>query len=207
MPRPGRLFTFFRHRVRARKPNSLVLRAGVREPNQSPGHFFTFFRHRVRARKPNSLALRTGEREPNRGPGSISLFSRHKVRARKPSSLALRAGVREPNQSPGHFFTFFRHRVRARKPNSLALRTDERKLLPHAAPGPPANPLHKKGKQRFQNRNRCSLSLGNYLIGYISFKVSSVTNPCCYALFLRRVTARLAHADRNSTTIPMKPLV
>ena len=71
MPRNGWHFpfSFLRHRVRAQKPNSLALRAGVREPNRGPGRFFTFFRHRVRARKPSSLALRAGVREPNRGPG------------------------------------------------------------------------------------------------------------------------------------------
>ena len=97
-------FHFMRHRVRARKPNSLALRAGEREPNRGPGRFFSFFRHRVRARKPSSLALRAGEREPNRGPGRFFSFFRHRVRARKPNSLALRAGAREPNRGPGHFF-------------------------------------------------------------------------------------------------------
>ena len=51
--------------VRARKPNSLALPAGVREPNQSTGCFSASFRSRVRARKPNSLALPAGVREPN----------------------------------------------------------------------------------------------------------------------------------------------
>ena len=71
MPRNGWHFpfSFLRHRVRAQKPNSLALRAGVREPNRGPGRFSAFFRLRVRARKPSSLALRAGEREPNRGPG------------------------------------------------------------------------------------------------------------------------------------------
>ena len=97
-------FIFLRHRVRARKPNLLALRAGEREPNRGPGHFFAFFRHRVRARKPSSLALRAGEREPNRGPGRLFAFFQHRVRARKPSSLTLRAGEREPNRGPGRLF-------------------------------------------------------------------------------------------------------
>ena len=98
------LFHFLRHRVRVRKPNSLALRAGGREPNRSPGHFFAFFRHRVRARKPNSLALPAGERELCRCSGWLSASFRPGVRARKPNSLALRAGEREPNRSPGRFF-------------------------------------------------------------------------------------------------------
>ena len=102
--RPDHFFAFLRHKVRARKPSSLALRAGEREPNRGPGRFFSFFRHRVRARKPSSLALRAGEREPTRGPGHFFAFFRHRVRARKPSSLALRAGEREPNRGPGRFF-------------------------------------------------------------------------------------------------------
>ena len=101
---PGRFFAFFRHRVRARKPNSVALRATVREPCRRPGSISLFSRHKVRARKPNSVALQATVREPCRRPGSISLFSRHKVRARKPNPLALRAAVREPLppcRSPG----------------------------------------------------------------------------------------------------------
>ena len=106
MPRNGWHFpfSFLRHRVRAQKPNSLALRAGVREPNRGPGSISLFSRHKVRAQKPNSLALRAGVREPPRGPGRFFAFFRLRVRARKPSSLALRAGVREPNRGPGHFF-------------------------------------------------------------------------------------------------------
>ena len=85
--------------VRARKPNSLALPAGVREPNRSAGCFSASFRSKVRARKPNSLALPTGVREPNQSVSCFSASFRSKVRARKPSSLALPAGVREPNQS------------------------------------------------------------------------------------------------------------
>ena len=85
--------------VRARKPNSLALPAGVREPNQSAGCFSASFRSKVRARKPNSLALPAGVREPNQSAGCFSASFRSKVRARKPNSLALPTGVREPNQS------------------------------------------------------------------------------------------------------------
>ena len=41
---PGPFFAFFRHRVRARKPISLALRAGEREPNRRPDRLFSFFR-------------------------------------------------------------------------------------------------------------------------------------------------------------------
>ena len=85
--------------VRARKPNSLALPAGVREPNRSAGCFSASFRSKVRARKPNSLALPAGVREPNQSAGCFSASFRSRVRARKPNSLALPAGVREPNQS------------------------------------------------------------------------------------------------------------
>ena len=101
---PGSISLFSRHKVRARKPSSLALRAVVREPNRGPGSISLFSRHKVRAQKPNSLALRAGVREPNRGPGRFSAFFRLRVRARKPSSLALRAGEREPNRGPGRFF-------------------------------------------------------------------------------------------------------
>ena len=57
--------------VRARKPNSLALPAGVREPNQSAGCFSASFRSKVRARKPNSLALPTGVREPNQSAAPV----------------------------------------------------------------------------------------------------------------------------------------
>ena len=95
-PAGGLLFRIFRSTVRARKPSSLTLRAGVREPRRPAGSFFRIFRSTVRARKPNSLALRAGVREPRRPAGSFFRIFRSAVRARKPSSLALRAGVREP---------------------------------------------------------------------------------------------------------------
>ena len=107
--------------VRARKPNSLALPAGVREPNRSAGCFSASFRSKVRARKPNSLALPTGVREPNQSVSCFSASFRSKVRARKPNSLALPTGVRKPNQSVSCFSASFRSKVRARKPNSLAL--------------------------------------------------------------------------------------
>ena len=120
--------------VRARKPNSLALPAGVREPNQSAGCFSASFRSKVRARKPNSLALPAGVREPNQSAGCFSASFRSKVRARKPNSLALPAGVREPNQSAGCFSASFRSKVRARKPNSLALPAGVREPNQSAAP-------------------------------------------------------------------------
>ena len=120
--------------VRARKPNSLALPAGVREPNRSAGCFSASFRSKVRARKPNSLALPTGVREPNQSVSCFSASFRSKVRARKPNSLALPAGVREPNQSTGCFSASFRSRVRARKPNSLALPAGVREPNQSAAP-------------------------------------------------------------------------
>ena len=164
MPRNGWHFpfSFLRHRVRAQKPNSLALRAGVREPNRGPGSISLFSRHKVRAQKPNSLALRAGVREPPRGPGRFFAFFRLRVRARKPSSLALRADVREPCRRPGSISPFSRLKVRAQKPNSLALRAGEREpCAPCRSPGLRQIPCTKKRKQRFQNRNRCSLYLGD----------------------------------------------
>ena len=67
--------------VRARKPNSLALPAGVREPNQSAGCFSASFRSRVRARKPNSLALPAGVREPNQSAASGLARSGEETRA------------------------------------------------------------------------------------------------------------------------------
>ena len=99
----GRLFLFFRTGVRARKPNSLALRAGEREPCRRRGRLFLFFRPGVRARKPNSLTLQAGERELYRLRGRLFLFFRTGVRARKPNSLALRAGEREPYRLRGGF--------------------------------------------------------------------------------------------------------
>ena len=123
----GTRFTVLRvPRVRARKPSSLALRAGGREPGRRPGSFFRIFRSTVRARKPNSLALRAGGREPRRPAGFFFRIFRSTVRARKPSSLALRAGVREPRRRPGSFFRIFKSAVRARKPSSLTLRADVR---------------------------------------------------------------------------------
>ena len=96
-PASGMRFTVLRiPRVRARKPSSLTLRAGVREPRRPAGSFFRIFRSAVRARKPSSLALRAGVREPCRSASSFFRIFRSAVRARKPSSLALRAGGREP---------------------------------------------------------------------------------------------------------------
>ena len=126
-PAGGMRFTVLRiPRVRARKPSSLALRAGGREPGRPAGSFFRIFRSTVRARKPNSLALRAGGREPGRRPGSFFRIFRSAVRARKPNSLALRAGGREPCRPAGFFFRIFRSAVRARKPNSLALRAGGR---------------------------------------------------------------------------------
>ena len=123
----GTRFTVLRvPRVRARKPSSLALRAGGREPGRRPGSFFRIFRSTVRARKPNSLALRAGGREPRRRPGSFFRIFKSAVRARKPSSLTLRAGGREPGRRPGSFFRIFRSAVRARKPSSLTLRAGGR---------------------------------------------------------------------------------
>ena len=96
---PSRSLPSPRPVVRARKPNSLALPAGGREPNLSPGCFSASSRSRVRARKPNLLALPAGGREPNLSPGCFSASFRSRVRARKPNSLALPAGGREPNQS------------------------------------------------------------------------------------------------------------
>ena len=67
--------------VRARKPNSLALPAGVREPNQSVSCFSASFRSRVRARKPNSLALPAGVREPNQSAASGLARSGEETRA------------------------------------------------------------------------------------------------------------------------------
>ena len=119
-------FTHSEPAVRARKPNSLALSAGGREPNLSPGCFSASFRSRVRAREPNSLALPAGRREPILSPGCFSASSSSKVRARKPNSLALPADGREPNLSPDCFSASSRSRVRARKPNLLALRAGGR---------------------------------------------------------------------------------
>ena len=126
-PASGMRFTVLRiPRVRARKPSSLTLRAGVREPRRPAGSFFRIFRSAVRARKPSSLALRAGVREPCRSASSFFRIFRSAVRARKPSSLTLRAGGREPRRSAGSFFRIFRSAVRARKPSSLALRAGVR---------------------------------------------------------------------------------
>ena len=65
-------FTHSEPAVRARKPNSLALSAGGREPNLSPGCFSASSSSRVRARKPNSLALPAGGREPNQNMGCFS---------------------------------------------------------------------------------------------------------------------------------------
>ena len=138
------------------------LRADVREPHRDPGSISLFSRHKVRARKPSSLALRADVREPPRRPVRIFAFSRHRVRARKPNSLALRATVREPCRRPGSISPFSRLKVRAQKPNSLALRAGEREpCAPCRRPGLRQIPCTKKRKQRFQNRNRCSLYLGD----------------------------------------------
>ena len=67
--------------VRARKPNSLALPAGVREPNQSAGCFSASFRSKVRARKPNSLALPAGVREPNQSAAPVLARSDEGTRA------------------------------------------------------------------------------------------------------------------------------
>ena len=97
----GTRFTVLRvPRVRAQKPSSLALRAGVREPCRLPGSFFRIFRSAVRARKPSSLTLRAGVREPCRPAGFFFRIFRSTVRARKPSSLTLRAGGREPCRLP-----------------------------------------------------------------------------------------------------------
>ena len=101
-PAGGMRFTVLRiPRVRARKPNSLALRAGGRELRRPASSFFRIFRSTVRARKPSSLALRAGGREPRRPASSFFRIFRSTVRARKPSSLALRAGVREPHRPAG----------------------------------------------------------------------------------------------------------
>ena len=100
-PAGGLLFRIFRSTVRARKPSSLTLRAGVREPRRPAGSFFRIFRSTVRARKPNSLALRAGVREPRRPAGSFFRIFRSAVRAQKPNSLAFRAGEREPRRPVG----------------------------------------------------------------------------------------------------------
>ena len=132
---PGRLgsangrdafYCFARPTVRAQKPSSLALRAGVREPCRPAGFFFRIFRSTVRAQKPSSLTLRAGVREPCRLPGSFFRIFRSAVRARKPNSLALRAGVREPRRPAGFFFRIFRSTVRAQKPSSLTLRAGGR---------------------------------------------------------------------------------
>ena len=100
-PAGGMRFTVLRiPRVRARKPNSLALRANGREPGRPAGSFFRIFRSTVRARKPSSLALRAGGRELRRPASSFFRIFRSTVRARKPSSLTLRAGVREPRRPP-----------------------------------------------------------------------------------------------------------
>ena len=80
--RPGSISLFSRHKVRARKPSSLALRAAVREPLRAPGSFFAFFRHRVRAQKPNSVALRAAVREPlpHAGPWAAGRTLTHKKR-------------------------------------------------------------------------------------------------------------------------------
>ena len=73
-PAGGMRFTVLRiPRVRARKPSSLALRAGGREPGRPAGSFFRIFRSTVRARKPNSLALRAGGREPRRLPSRVQM--------------------------------------------------------------------------------------------------------------------------------------
>ena len=92
---PSRSLPSPRPVVRARKPNSLALPAGGREPNLSPGCFSASSRSRVRARKPNLLALPAGGREPNLSPGCFSASFRSRVRARKPNSLALPAGANQ----------------------------------------------------------------------------------------------------------------
>ena len=71
--RLGSFFRIFRSTVRARKPNSLALRAGVREPSRPAGSFFRIFRSAVRARKPSSLTLRADGRK--RAPAGGPLFS------------------------------------------------------------------------------------------------------------------------------------
>ena len=93
---PGRLSHFFWAVVCARKPNSLALRVGEREPCGRHGLLFHFFRAGVRAWKPKSLALRGGERELCGRHGRLSHFFRGGVRAWKPNSLTLRVGEREP---------------------------------------------------------------------------------------------------------------
>ena len=119
--------------VRPRKPNSLALPVGKREPKLSTGRFSISFRSGVRARKPNSLALPAGRREPKLSTGRFSISFHSGVRARKPNSLALPAGRREPKLSPGRLSISFRSGVRARKPNSLALPAAGRE--PNLSPG------------------------------------------------------------------------
>ena len=95
---PSRSLPSPRPVVRARKPNSLALPTGGREPILSPGCFSASSSSKVRARKPNSLALPADGREPNLSPDCFSASSRSRVRARKPNLLALRAGGREPGR-------------------------------------------------------------------------------------------------------------
>ena len=78
---PGRSLPSPRPVVRARKPNSLALPAGGREPNLSPGCFSASFRSRVRARKPNSLALPAGGREPNQSAAPVLAWPDEGARA------------------------------------------------------------------------------------------------------------------------------
>ena len=78
---PSRSLPSPRPVVRARKPNSLALPAGGREPNLSPGCFSASFRSRVRARKPNSLALPAGRREPNQSAAPVLAWPDEGARA------------------------------------------------------------------------------------------------------------------------------
>ena len=121
-PADGIRFTVLRiPRVRTRKPSSLALRAGVREPGQRPGRLFRNFRHGVRAWKPISKALPAPGREPGGSAGRVQEGTDPKDHAQKPISLALPTPEREPGGSAGRVQEGTDPKVRAQKPISLAL--------------------------------------------------------------------------------------
>ena len=126
--RPDHFFAFLRHKVRARKPSSLALRAGEREPNRSPGHFFRSFRCPGLRTKTEFIGFAGSRTQPLQAPGPPFLLFpvprfayENRIHWLCGQSYATPAGARAT------FSALSGAPVCVRKPNSLALRAVVRK--------------------------------------------------------------------------------